>query len=146
MVSFHSSITLRFIVFLFEFVSISWTYCLFCSGNSGYVVVSIFINFPSNSNRAPPFHNTAIDCSQADYESSWLFNKCSMGGYHWSRFFCCYGCWILRMGPSWNWCKYSSLQISGQVSFVSMILNCLPCCCSWKKSFLSFFANRIMLI
>ena len=38
-------------------------------GNSDHVVVSISINFPSNSQRDAPFHSIAYDYSRADWDS-----------------------------------------------------------------------------
>ena len=36
--------------------------------NSDHVVVSVSIDFPSNSQRDAPFHCTAYDCSHADWD------------------------------------------------------------------------------
>ena len=38
------------------------------SGNSDYVVVSVSIDFPSNSKRDAPFHRIAYDYSGADWD------------------------------------------------------------------------------
>ena len=38
-------------------------------GNSDYVVVSVSINFPSNSQQDAPFHHKAYDYSCADWDS-----------------------------------------------------------------------------
>ena len=35
-------------------------------GNSDHVVVSVSIDFPSNSQKDAPFHRIAYDCSRAD--------------------------------------------------------------------------------
>ena len=45
-------------------------------GNSDHVVVSVSIDFPSNSQRDALFHHIA-------------FERCSMGGYLQARCFCC---------------------------------------------------------
>ena len=37
-------------------------------GNSDHVVVSVFIDFPSNSQRDAPFHRIAYDYSRADWD------------------------------------------------------------------------------
>ena len=37
-------------------------------GNSGHVVVSVFIDFPSNSQRDAPFHYIAYDYSRGDWD------------------------------------------------------------------------------
>ena len=72
-------------------------------GNSGHVVVSVSIDFPSNSKWDAPFHCKAYDYSHADWDIlcdhlrdiPWedIFKLC---------FCCCY--WILWMGSSWKWC------------------------------------------
>ena len=36
--------------------------------NSDHVVVSVFIDFPSNSHRDAPFHHIAYDYSHADWD------------------------------------------------------------------------------
>ena len=38
------------------------------SANSDHVVVSVFIDFPSNSQRDAPFHRIAYDYSRADWD------------------------------------------------------------------------------
>ena len=38
-------------------------------GNSDHVVVSVSIDFPSNSQRDVPFHHVAYDYSRADWDS-----------------------------------------------------------------------------
>ena len=51
-------------------------------GNSDHVAVSVSIDFPSNSQRDPPFHRIAYDYSRCWLGgSSWSFERCSMGGY-----------------------------------------------------------------
>ena len=51
-------------------------------GNSNYVVVSVSIDFPSNSKRDAPFHLIAYDYSRADRGGGRglprSFEKCSM--------------------------------------------------------------------
>ena len=37
-------------------------------GNSNHVVVSVSMDFPSNSQRDVPFHCIAYDCSRADWD------------------------------------------------------------------------------
>ena len=37
-------------------------------GNSHHVVVSVSIDFPSNSKRDVPFHSIAYDCSRAEWD------------------------------------------------------------------------------
>ena len=48
-------------------------------GNSDHVVVSVSIDFPTNSQQDAPFHRIAYDYSRADWDD--LHEKCSMGGY-----------------------------------------------------------------
>ena len=40
-------------------------------GNSDHVVVSVSIDFPSNSQRHAPFHRIAYDYSHADWDGLW---------------------------------------------------------------------------
>ena len=48
-------------------------------GNSNYVVVSVSIDFPSNSKRDAPFHLIGYDYSRADRGGlPRSFEKCSM--------------------------------------------------------------------
>ena len=48
-------------------------------GNSDHVVVSVSIDFPTNSQQDTPFHRIAYDYSRADWDG--LRERCSMGGY-----------------------------------------------------------------
>ena len=50
-------------------------------GNSDYVVVSVSIDFPSNSRRDAPFHCIAYDYSRTDWDGLCDHLRCSMGGY-----------------------------------------------------------------
>ena len=50
-------------------------------GNSDHVVVSVSIDFPSNSQRDAPFHRVAYDYSCADWDGLHDHLRCSMGGY-----------------------------------------------------------------
>ena len=54
-------------LFLTSNVSICSTKVFFSLGNSGHVV-SVSIDFPSNSKRVAPFHRIAHDCSRADWD------------------------------------------------------------------------------
>ena len=55
-------------LFLSSDVSICSTMAFPPQGNSGHVVVSVSIDFPSNSQREAPFHRIAYDCSCADQD------------------------------------------------------------------------------
>ena len=61
--------------FLSSDVSICSTMAFPPLGNSDHVVVSVSIDFPTNSQGDAPFHRIAYDCSRADWE------RCSIGGY-----------------------------------------------------------------
>ena len=50
-------------------------------GNSDHVVVSVSIDFPSNSQRDAPFHHIAYDYSRTDWDGLCDHLRCSMGGY-----------------------------------------------------------------
>ena len=49
-------------------------------GNSGYVDVSVSIDFPTNSKWDALFHSIAYDYSRADWESLHDFVRCSLAG------------------------------------------------------------------
>ena len=49
-------------------------------GNSGYVDVSVSIDFPTNSKWDALFHSIAYDYSRADWESLHDFVRCSLRG------------------------------------------------------------------
>ena len=75
--------------------------------NSNYVVVSVSIYFTSYSKWDPSFHRTCYDFRLR--WTLWSFKRCTIVGYPYPRCFgCCCCCWILRMGPDWNWCIYPS--------------------------------------
>ena len=50
-------------------------------GNSDHVVVSVSIDFPSNSQRDALFHHIAYDYSRTDWDGLCDHLRCSMGGY-----------------------------------------------------------------
>ena len=49
--------------------------------NSDHVVVSVSIDFPTNSQRDAPFHCIAYDYSRADWDGFYGHLRCPMGGY-----------------------------------------------------------------
>ena len=55
-------------LFLSSNTSISSTMVFPPSGNSDHVVVSVFFDFPSNSQQDAPFHRIAYDYSRADWD------------------------------------------------------------------------------
>ena len=55
-------------LFLFSDTSICSTMAFPLLGNSDHVVVSVSIDFPSNSQRDAPFHRIAYDYSRADWD------------------------------------------------------------------------------
>ena len=55
-------------LFLFSDTSICSTMAFPLLGNSDHVVVSVSIDFPSNSQRDVPFHRIAYDYSRADWD------------------------------------------------------------------------------
>ena len=72
--------------------------------NPDHVVVSVSIDWPSNSKTDAPFHYQAYDYFRAGWDVLWeMFH----GGYIWTWYFCCwYG--ILWVGPVWNCCTYTA--------------------------------------
>ena len=61
-------IVLLFWIYLFLDTSICSTMAFPSLGNSDHVVVSVSIDFPSNSQRDAPFHCIAYDYSRADWD------------------------------------------------------------------------------
>ena len=59
---------LFFCIYLFLDASICSTIAFPPLGNSDHVVVSVSIDFPSNSQREAPFHRIAYDYSRADWD------------------------------------------------------------------------------
>ena len=56
-------------LFLFSDVSICSTMAFLQLGNSDHVVVSVFIDFPTNSQQDTTFHHIAYDYSHVDWDS-----------------------------------------------------------------------------
>ena len=50
-------------------------------GNSDHVIVSVSINFPTNSQHDALFHCIAYDYSRTDWDGLRDHLRCSMGGY-----------------------------------------------------------------
>ena len=77
-------------------------------GSSDYAVVSVSVDFPSDSKRGSPFHCTTCGYSHADWDGlrnhlrdvprDDIFKPGASVGC----------CWFSYMGPSWNWCIYTS--------------------------------------
>ena len=63
---------LRWLTFLDLFISSDASICSTMAfpplGNSDHVVVSVSIDFPTNSQQDVPFHRIAYDCSRADWD------------------------------------------------------------------------------
>ena len=69
-------------LFLSSDASICSTMAFAPLGNSDHVVVSLSIEFPTNSQQDAPFHRIAYDYSCADWDGLRdQFERCSMGGY-----------------------------------------------------------------
>ena len=98
-------------------------------GNSDHVVVSVSIDFPSNSQRDAPFHRIAYDYSHADWDGL----RDHLRDVPWED--------IFKPGASaaasefCEWVQvgidiyiYHSKKISGQASLIPMVFNCLCCC------------------
>ena len=64
----HTVILIVMLLFLFSDASICSTMAFPPLGNSDHVVVSVSIDFPSNSQWDAPFHHIAYDYSRADWD------------------------------------------------------------------------------
>ena len=96
-------------------------------GNSDHVVVSVSIDFPTNSQQDAPFHCIAYDCSRADWDGL----RDHLRNVPWED--------IFKLGASaaasefCEWVQvgidvYIPQKISGQAPFISMVFSCLCCC------------------
>ena len=94
--------------------------------NSDHVVVSVSIDFPINSQDAP-FHCIAYDYSRADWDG--LHDH--LRDVPWEEIFKL--CASAAASEFCEWVQveidlYIPQKISGQASFLSMVLSCLCCC------------------
>ena len=99
-------------------------------GNSDHVVVSVSIDFPTNSQQDAPFHRIDHDYSRADWDGlhdhlrdvPWedIFK---LGAFAAASEFCE---WVQVAID--NIYIYITQKISGQASFISMVFSCLCCC------------------
>ena len=81
-------------------------------GNSGHVVVSVFIDFPSNSQQDVSFHRIAYDYYRADWDGL----RDHLRDVPWRISYCFCFC-ILWEGSGWNWCIcFSSYQVKPHLS------------------------------
>ena len=96
-------------------------------GNSDHVVISVSIDFPSNSQWDALFHRIAYDYSCADWDGL----RDHMRDVSWED--------IFKLGASaaasefCEWVQvgidvYIPQKISGQASLISMVFSCLCCC------------------
>ena len=95
--------------------------------NFSHVFVSVSIDFPSNSKRDAPFHSIAYDYSCADWDGL----RDHLRDVPWED--------IFKLSASaaasefCDWVQvgidvYIPQKISGQVSFISMVVSFLCCC------------------
>ena len=106
-------------------------------GNSDHVVVSVSIDFPSNSQWDVPFHCIAYDYSHADWDDLGDHSR----DVPWED--------IFKLGASaaasefCEWAQVGIMYISlieniRQTSLISVVFSCLCCCHSSWKSLFSF--------
>ena len=139
-----SQTVILIVLFLWIYFSLDSSICSTMAfplfGNSDHLVVSISIDFPSNSQRDSPFHHIAYDYSRADWDSF-------CGHY---RDVPCKD--IFKLGASAassEFCEWvqvgmiyiSLIEISGQASLISLVFSCLCCCLISKKSLFSFLSK-----
>ena len=91
-------------------------------GNSDHVLVSVSIDFPSNSQRNVPFHRIAYDYFRDHLRDVPWEDIFKLGASAAASEFCE---WVqVRIDVY----IYPALEISGQASFISMVFSCLCCC------------------
>ena len=123
----HSPALLDF--FLSSDANICSTMAFPLLGNSDHVVVSVSIDFPTNSQQDAPFHRIGHDYSRADWDG--LHDH--LRDVPWED--------IFKLGASAaasEFCEWvqaaidiyicTTQKISGQASFISMVFSCLCCC------------------
>ena len=112
-------------------------------GNSDHVLVSVFINFQTNSKRDAPFQGLAYDYSHTDWDHLWDHLR----DVPWEDIFklsaFAAASEILWVGSGWNWCIYPSLYASGQTSLIFLVFSCLCCCHSSQKSLFYLYQQNI---
>ena len=89
--------------------------------NSDHVVVSVSIDFPSNSQWDAPFHHIASDYSHADWDG--LHDH--LRDVPWED--------IFKLGASaaiefFKWFRLELVYISLMENLISMVFSCLCCC------------------
>ena len=115
----HSPALLDF--FLSSNVSICSTMAFRPLGNSGHVVVSVSIDFPSYSQPDAPFHRIAsLVLIGTVFVITWemFHGRISLDSV----------LLLLLVNFGWNWCIYPSSKVSGQASLISMVFSCFCSC------------------
>ena len=113
-------------LFLFSDASICSTMAFPPLGNSDHVVVSVSIDFPSNSQRDAPFHRIAYDYSRADWDGL----RDHLRDVPWEDIFKL----SASAAAATEFCEWVLVgiplsKVSGQVSpLISMVFSCLSCC------------------
>ena len=96
-------------------------------GNSDHVVVSVSIDFPTNSQQDAPFHSIAYDYSRADWDGL----RDHLRDTPWENIF------KFSASAASEFCEWVQVgidvvnipqKISGQASFISIVFSCLCCC------------------
>ena len=133
----HSPALLDF--FLSSDASICSTMAFPPLGNSDRVVVSVSIDFPTNSQQDAPFHRIAYDYSPADWDGL----RDHLIDVPWEDVFKLLLLLVnFLSGFRLELMYLYHIETSGQASFISMVFSCLCCCHSSKKSLFSFVPNR----
>ena len=111
-------------------------------GNSDHVVVSVSIDFPTNSQRDALFDHIAFDYSRADWDGL----RDHLRDVAWENIFKLgssavaseFGEWV-QVGID-VYIPHGKYQV--KVSLISMVFSCLCCCHSSLKSLFSFVPKR----
>ena len=138
--SYSTFLVLLFWIYLFLDASICSTMAFPLLGNSDHLVVSVSIDFPSNSKRDSPFHRIAYDYSPADRDSFVIIREMFHGRISLNSVL------LLLLVNFVSGCRLklmyiSLIEISGQASLISLVFSCLCCCLISKKSLFSFLSK-----
>ena len=93
-------------------------------GNSDHVIVSVSIDFPTNSQRDAPFHRIAYDYSRADWDGL----RDHLRDVPWEDIFKLSASAAASEICAWVQVGHPSSKVSGQTSLISIVFSSLCCC------------------
>ena len=119
MVNFPNRIPALLDLFISSDASICSTMAFPPLGNSDHIVVSVSIDFPTNSQWDYPFHHIAYDYSRVDLDGL----RDHLRNVPWEDIFK-----LSASAAASEFCEWVQVGISGHASFISIVSSCLRCC------------------